>query len=212
MTVLVPTRRALLVGGVAAMTVAALRPARADLTPTPRQTPGPFYPRAKPSDADADLVSVAGRSGRAQGIVTHVAGRVLDRQGRPVSGAVVEIWQCDAFGRYHHPADGGGGDPDFQGYGAVRTGGDGSYRFRTIRPVAYPGRAPHIHFAVAGPGFERLTTQMYVAGEPLNDGDFVLGRIGDPAERARVIVALSPLGAAEPGALAGRFDLVLGAA
>ncbi len=182
----------------------------AALAPTPRQTPGPFYPLSLPLDADADLVTVGGRPVPAQGTVTHVVGRVLEPGGRAIPGARIEIWQCDALGHYHHPLDGGGADPNFQGYGVTVADRDGFYRFRTIRPVAYPGRAPHVHFAVAGPGFERFTTQMYVAGEPRNDGDFVLSRIRDPAARARVIVPLEPADALEPGALLGRFDVVVG--
>jgi protocatechuate 3,4-dioxygenase, beta subunit len=187
-------------------------PAWAALAPTPRQTEGPFYPLSLPLDADADLVSVVGRAGQAQGLITHVFGRILDSNGRAISGAWVEIWQCDALGRYHHPLDGGGADPNFQGYGAVVSDREGLYRFRTIRPVPYPGRTPHIHFALSGRGFDRFTTQMYVAGEPLNDRDFVLSRIRDPAARERVIVQLEPADAVEAGALLGRFDIVVGGA
>lgn len=171
-----------------------------------------FYPLTLPSDADADLATVAGRAGPAKGVITHILGRVLDLSGRAISGARVEIWQCDAFGHYHHPRDGGGADPNFQGYGAVDTDAEGSYRFRTIRPVPYPGRTPHIHFALSGRGFDQFTTQMYVAGEPLNDRDFVLSGIRDPAARQRVIVALRPAEAIETGALLGQFDIVVGAA
>ena len=188
--------------------VALPHPVWAALAPTPRQTPGPFYPLSLPLDADADLVTVGGRPAPAQGIVTHVVGRVLEPGGRGFPTRASR--QCDALGHYHHPLDGGGADPNFQGYGATVADRDGFYRFRTIRPVAYPGRTPHVHFALAGPGFERFTTQMYVAGEPRNDGDFVLSRIRDPAARARVIVPLEPADALEPGALLGRFDVVVG--
>ena len=184
----------------------------AALAPTPRQIEGPFYPLTLPLDADADLVTVAGRGEPAKGVLTHVVGRVLDVDGRAISGARVEIWQCDALGHYHHPRDGGGADPNFQGYGAVVTDREGSYRFRTIRPVAYPGRTPHIHFALSGRGFDRFTTQMYVSGEPLNDRDIVLSRIRDPAARRRVIVTLEQADVIETGALLGRFDIVLAAA
>lgn len=208
------TRRRVVVSALSLAAIAAVRPAGAAALPrTPAQTAGPFYPRTIPLDSDADLVQVAGRAARAAGRVTHVAGRILDEAGRPVRGARVEIWQCDNLGFYHHPRDRRGalgGDPNFQGYGRAAAGDDGAYRFRTIRPVPYPGRTPHIHFAVSGPGFEGWTTQMYVAGEPLNDGDFVLGRIRDPAARARVIVPFAPAPDIEPGALAARFDIVLG--
>ena len=205
------TRRRLMASAASAAAIVVTGRAMAALVPTPRQTTGPFYPLTKPLDSDADLVIVAGRSGPAQGTVTHVIGRVLDPDGRPVRGAFVEIWQCDALGAYHHPRDGGGRDPDFQGYGRTDAGDDGGYRFRTIRPVPYPGRTPHIHFAVTARGFPTLTTQMYVAGEPGNDGDFVLRRIVDPEARAAVIVPLQPAGDVETGALLGVFDIVLGA-
>ena len=160
-------RREFLAAALSATGALALpHPTWAALTPTPRQTAGPFYPLSLPLDADADPVMVAGRAAPARGTVTHVVGRVLEPGGRAVPGARIEIWQCDALGHYHHPLDGGGADPNFQGYGATVADRDGFYRFRTIRPVAYPGRTPHVHFALAGPGFERFTTQMYVAGEP----------------------------------------------
>jgi protocatechuate 3,4-dioxygenase beta subunit len=198
-------RRQLLIG-------AALLPvsAKAALPPTPRQTEGPFYPTKLPLDADNDLVQVGGRSEQAKGIVTHVFGRALDRDGHPLAGARIEIWQCDADGRYHHPADRRGpADPNFQGFGATITAEDGGYRFRTIRPVAYPGRTPHIHVAVLAPSRARLVTQMYVAGEPGNARDGVYNAIRDPEARARVTVALAPAPDLERDALAGRFDIIL---
>lgn len=184
--------------------------ARAALLPTPRQTEGPFYPTRLPLDTDNDLVEVAGRSARAKGTVTHVYGRVLDAEERPVPGAQIEIWQCDADGRYHHPADRRGpADPNFQGFGRTMAAEDGGYRFRTIRPAPYPGRTPHIHFAILAPGRPRLVTQMYVAGEPGNARDGVYNAIRDPAARALVTVVLDKAPNLEPDALAGRFDIVL---
>jgi protocatechuate 3,4-dioxygenase beta subunit len=137
---------------------------------------------------------------------------VLDSNGRPVSQVRIEIWQCDSHGRYHYVDDRSSRplDPDFQGYGTTSSGDDGGYHFRTIRPVAYPGRTPHIHFAVLPPGGKRLVTQMYVAGERANERDPVLGEIGDPEARARVIVPLEAASQVEIGALAGTFDIVLG--
>lgn len=189
--------------------------ALAALLPTPRQTPGPFYPRRFPADADNDLVHVAGHSAPAKGTVTRVAGRIFDRDGRPLAGARVEIWQCDANGRYHHVDDDHPDralDDNFQGYGQTVTDAAGGYRFLTIRPVPYPGRTPHIHFAVSAPGLPRFVTQMYVAGEPGNERDGVLLGIRDPAARARVVVPLEPDAEIGPGGLAGRFDIVLGEA
>jgi protocatechuate 3,4-dioxygenase beta subunit len=134
---------------------------------TPAQTEGPFYPVRLPDDRDADLVRVTGSDAAALGVVTHVQGRVLDRAGQPMGGITVEIWQCDANGRYRHPRDRRAReqDPGFQGYGRAITDAAGGYRFRTIRPVAYPGRTPHIHFKLGIARVELLTTQMYVAGD-----------------------------------------------
>jgi hypothetical protein len=114
--------------------------AMAALTPTPRQTAGPFYPKSLPLHSDNDLVRIAGHEKQADGIVTHISGRVVDSDGRPVPQARIEIWQCDSHGRYHNVDDRSSRslDPNFQGYGTTSSGDDGGYRFRTIRPVAYP--------------------------------------------------------------------------
>ena len=190
----------------------AVAPARgAALGATPRQSTGPFYPERRPLDDDNDLVRVAGHAHPARGTVLHLSGRVLDTQGRPIDGALVEIWQCDANGRYHHPRDrrAVAPDPGFQGYGRNVTAADGGYRFRTIRPVPYPGRTPHIHFAVTAPGERPLVTQMYVGGEPRNAGDFLYRRIPED-RRELVTVTLEPRPGA-PAELAGRFDIVVAA-
>ena len=201
--------RRLVLGSLAAATAGGLlRPAAAVLAPTPRQTKGPFYPLTLPLDSDNDLVRVAGGPKPALGTVTHVAGRILASDGRPVAGARVEIWQCDANGRYHHPGDRNPAPADdrFQGYGQALTDADGAYRFRTIRPVPYPGRTPHIHFRVTGRGFSDLVTQMYVEGEPGIARDFLYGSL-DPQERTAVTVRLDR--AADGKALAGRFEIVV---
>ncbi len=204
-------RRRVVITGLALAGLSIARPAAAALFPTPPQTPGPFYPSKIPLDSDTDLVTVAGRPAPAGGIVTHVFGRVLSEDGRPMAGVQVEIWQCDSFGRYHHPREPrSGADPNFQGYGRMTVGAEAAYRFRTIKPVPYPARTPHIHFAVSGPGMGRLTTQLYVAGEPRNAEDFVLGRLRDPRARQSVIVPFAPAPEIEPGALAARFDIILG--
>jgi protocatechuate 3,4-dioxygenase beta subunit len=176
---------------------------------TPQQTRGPFYPLEIPLDHDNDLVSVAGRSGLADGEIVNVAGRVLDINGRPVAAASVEIWQCDNNGRYHHPGDNRDSVPldgNFQGYGRFVTGADGAYRFRTIKPVAYPGRTPHIHFAVNGAAFDELVTQMYLAGAPQNAGDSLFRRIPDAARPRMLVEFVAVAGGAEP---TGQFDIVI---
>ncbi|MCL4766793.1 MAG: protocatechuate 3,4-dioxygenase [Hyphomicrobiaceae bacterium] len=208
--------RRTVVGGLASTAAMLVLPrapvtaANLPLIPTPAQTTGPFYPVDWLGDADNDLVRVHGEPARAMGQVAHVAGRVLDASGAPVSGASVEIWQCDNNGRYRHPGDRRGSprDSGFQGRGRAVTGADGGYSFRTIRPVPYPGRTPHIHFAIITSA-RQLVTQMYVAGEPLNEGDFLLNRIRDPRQRESVLVLLEPADRLEPGALAGTFDIVI---
>lgn len=178
---------------------------------TPSQTRGPFYPLQLPLDKDNDLTTVTGRSGVARGQVAHVVGRVLNEHGQPVPKARVEIWQCDANGRYRHPGDRDGAplDPNFQGYGEFVTGPDGGYRFRTIKPVPYSGRAPHIHFAVSGSGVAPLVTQLYVEGAPENPQDFLLNGITDPDARRRLIVPFHGDPALRSGELVARFDIVL---
>ena len=185
------------------------RLAWAQLAATPRQTEGPFYPTQLPLDADNDLVAVKGAQAPARGIVTHVSGRILDPSGKPVAGARVEIWQCDSQGIYLHPRDRDQNrrDAGFQGFGSAQAQADGGYRFRTIRPVAYAGRTPHIHFKVLAQNHPALTTQMFVAGEPGNANDFVYRALG--ARAPQVTVALQPAPQAEPGALSGNFDIVL---
>lgn len=172
--------------------IAAFAALRQGFARTPDQTAGPFYPPPgdRFADTDADLVKIEGAVREAGGEVMHLAGRVL-REGAPLADAVVEIWQCDAGGRYLHHRDSGGPprDPAFQGYGALRTGADGAYRFRTIRPVPYPGRTPHIHVRVTLPGGEALTTQFYLADEPLNARDGIWRRL---SEAEREAVALRP--------------------
>jgi protocatechuate 3,4-dioxygenase beta subunit len=210
---LMSRRRVLIVATSAACAgLARPRVALAALSPTPRQTAGPFYPATLPLDSDNDLVRIRGHDGQASGMVTHVIGRVLDVEGGPVPEARVEIWQCDSHGRYHYVNDRASPplDPDFQGYGRTTSAADGRYQFRTIRPVPYPGRTPHIHFTITTTRGTRLITQMYVAGEPLNERDAVLAQIRDPAARARVIVPLDPAPQLESGALAGTFDIVIG--
>lgn len=200
-------RRYLLLGAGSALALSAFGASAAALAPTPRQTRGPFYPPDPPLDADSDLVHVDGHPRRARGTVADVTGRIVDPSGAPIDAARVEIWQCDANGRYHHPrAPADGRDPGFQGFGTATTDADGCYRFRTIRPVPYPGRTPHIHFRVVAPEFPELVTQMYIAGHPMNAGDAIFRRAG--AARERLAVAFES--AADPAIRQrARFDLVI---
>jgi protocatechuate 3,4-dioxygenase beta subunit len=193
----------LLRAGFAAVAPLALTPAAADeRRPTPRMTEGPFYPNTLPTDSDADLTRVSGRAGTAQGTVLDVSGRVVDRGGKPRAGARVEIWQCDAQGQYHH-VGGPEGDGNFQGFGFATTDAEGRYAFRTIKPVPYPGRTPHIHFTVLEGNRRRLTSQMFIDAEPANARDGLYRSLG--AEAKLVTLKLENAGAALRGAL----DIVL---
>ena len=178
------------------------RPAQ-PLRPTPTQTEGPFYPVSLPQDRDSDLLQSGARR-YADGQPTWLEGQVLDITGQPVDGAQVEIWQCDQNGHYHHPGDGGRADPAFQGFGQVKVGRDGRYRFRTIRPAPYSGRTPHIHVKVRLGPHELLTTQLYVEGEPRNAQDGLWRRLA-PAGRALLTVPFQP----GPDGLQARFPIVV---
>lgn len=184
-----PARRALLLRGAGLIAATAapawLTPAlaQATLQPTPSQSEGPFYPLSLPSDHDFDLLRT-GSVTYGKGQPAWIEGVVTDTSGVPVSGAVVEIWQCDQDGHYHHPGDGGRADAAFQGFGRVTVGKDGRYRFRTLKPAPYSGRTPHIHVKVKLDRHDLLTTQMYVAGDPGNAGDFLWRRLSDKGRAA----------------------------
>jgi protocatechuate 3,4-dioxygenase beta subunit len=182
------------------------------LTLTPRQTEGPFYPDKLPLDTDNDLLIVNDSLTAAAGEVTWLSGRILDSKGDPIRNAVVEIWQCDAKGVYLHrgSSDAAKRDAHFQGFGRFLTGSTGEYVFRTIKPVAYPGRTPHVHYAVKLKGRDKFTTQCYVQGEPRNEQDGVLRGISDAKARASVIVPFSPLKGSRAGELTAKFDIVMG--
>lgn len=175
------------------------------LRPTPSQTEGPFYPVALPRDSDFDLLR-NGAMNYGRGQPSWVEGVVTDLQGKPVSGAQVEIWQCDEAGHYHHPGDGGKADAAFQGFGRVTVSADGRYRFRTIRPAPYSGRTPHIHVKVKLGTRELLTTQLYVAGEPGNERDFLWRGLGAQARNA-ITVPFAPA----PDGLRAHFPIAVAA-
>jgi len=200
-------RRRLLLGGAAALASLPLGAAQRALTPS--QTAGPFYPVDPPLDHDNDLTYVTGRSERAAGRISDLTGRVLDVNGESLPGLRVEIWQCDANGRYRHPRDRRevSKDPNFQGFGHTVTDAEGRYRFRTIRPVAYPGRTPHIHAAIFRDGERPFVTQIYVAGEPQNAEDFLFLRVPED-QRPLLLADFEP--SDDPVAeLRAEFDFVL---
>ena len=204
--------RRLLLAGTAASLLAATRSHAATLAATPQQTEGPFYPVSFPADMDSDLVQVRGQAAQAMGTVLHLEGRVLDASGRPLPGTLVEIWQSDAQGLYDHPRQPGRDrrDAAFQGYGRMMADGEGRYRFRTLKPVAYPGRTPHIHLKVATGTGGLLTSQFYIAGEPQNDRDGVFRRAAQSAlQRERIEMRLAPAPGVEAGALATSMDIVV---
>jgi protocatechuate 3,4-dioxygenase beta subunit len=183
------------------------------LTRTPEQTEGPFYPDKLPLDTDNDLLIVNEKITPAVGEVTHLTGKILGPNGDPIRNALVEIWQCDNNGVYLHSGSDGGDkrDKNFQGFGRFMTGPDGAYYFRTIKPVAYPGRTPHIHFAVKMKGHEqKWTTQCYIKGEAKNDRDGVYRGIRDAKQRESVTIDFSPIKSSKIKELAAKFDIVMG--
>lgn len=185
------------------------------------QTEGPFYPYDdKPTDQDGDLVRVTGLDAQAQGQVSHVTGTACRRNGAPLAGALIEIWQCDHGGRYIHRDDPNVARPRdaaFQGYGKVLTDAQGGFRFRTIKPVSYEAtlqaqpiwRTPHIHVAISTRDVRRLTSQLYVAGEPLNVDDILLRDLTDGAQRDGIVRPYTPADDIEAGALKVHYDLVV---
>jgi len=182
-----------------------------ELVRTPRQTEGPFYPDHLPLDTDNDLLVINEGITPAVGVISYVSGRILDAKGEPIRNAVVEIWQCDNNGAYLHSGTSNKDkkDKNFQGFGRFVTGSTGEYLFRTIKPVPYPGRTPHIHYKVKRNGKELLTTQCYIEGHPGNEKDGIWKGLKG-AERKSVTVPFSPLKGSRVGELAARFDLVLG--
>lgn len=183
-----------------------------ELTRTPSQTEGPFYPDHLPLDTDNDLLVVNDSITPAAGQVTWLSGRILDARGEPLRNVLVEIWQCDQKGVYLHSKDQNHPkrDSNFQGFGRFLTGSTGEYLFRTIKPVTYPGRTPHIHFALKQKGREKWTTQCYIEGEPQNEKDGIYKDIKDPAQRKSVTVPFTPMPGSRIDELVARFDIVTG--
>jgi protocatechuate 3,4-dioxygenase beta subunit len=185
-----------------------------ELVKTPKQTEGPFYPNKLPLDTDNDLIVVNETLTPAVGEITHLTGKILDEKGNPIRNALVEIWQCDAKGVYLHTADSDKKkdqqDKHFQGFGRFLTGSTGEYYFRTIKPVPYPGRTPHIHFKIKKGGKELLVTQCYVKGDQGNARDGIYNSVRDPKAREAITVDFAPIKDSKAGELAAQFNLVLG--
>jgi protocatechuate 3,4-dioxygenase beta subunit len=197
--------------GAAALTTPGLFAEELELARTPRMTEGPFYPPKLPLDTDNDLLIVNDSITPAVGEITHLTGRILGVSGEPILNAVVEIWQCDSKEVYlAQGSNGGKNDANFQGFGRFTTGTTGEYYFRTIKPVPYPGRTPHIHVKVKKGGKELLTTQLFINGHPQNKTDGVFRGIRDPLERELVLVDFKPVKESRIGELSARFDIVVG--
>jgi protocatechuate 3,4-dioxygenase beta subunit len=187
------TRRTLVLASAALLAAPALAQTRQLL---PAMTDGPFYPPKRwrsDADWDADLTRTGG-SAAARGEHLALQLQVADARGRVIDGAEVEIWQCDVLAAYRHPgvqAEPGKHDPAFQGFGAARTAADGGVRFRTIRPVPYPGRTPHIHVKLRHASFGELSSQLFLAGDPGNMRDFLWRQL-NADEQASLAMRLTP--------------------
>ena len=183
-----------------------------ELMRTPRQTEGPFYPDRLPLDTDNDLLVINDNITPAVGEITHLSGRVLSTAGEPIRNALVEIWQCDKNGVYIHSRDAarGGLDKNFQGFGRFLTNAKGEYYFRTIKPVPYGPRTPHIHFAVYQGGKRMLTTQMYIAGDAGNARDGIFRSLRDPKLQQALSGEFKPMKDSRIGELVCNWDIVIG--
>jgi protocatechuate 3,4-dioxygenase, beta subunit len=183
-----------------------------ELARTAAQTEGPFYPDKLPLDTDNDLLVVNNAATPAVGEVTWLSGRILGPTSSPVRNAMVEIWQADGHGAYLHTKTSNADkrDRNFQGFGKFLTGSSGEYLFRTIKPVPYPGRTPHIHFSVKTPGHDKFVTQCYIKGEPRNATDGVLKALKDEKAKETLMVSFAPMAGSRIGELTARFDIVLG--
>ncbi len=185
-----------------------------ELVKTPKQTEGPFYPNKLPLDTDNDLLVINDGITPAVGEITHLTGKILDARGNPIQNAVVEIWQCDANGVYLHTGDSDKKkdkqDKNFQGFGRFVTSSTGEYYFRTIKPVPYPGRTPHIHYKIKKAGKELLTTQCYVKDHAGNVRDGIYQSVKDEKAKAAITIEFAKIKASKIGELAAKFDLVIG--
>ena len=183
----------------------------------PTELTGPVFGTDAVTANDADLT--IGPAGEAVGQRIIVTGRLLDGAGSPIRQSLIEVWQANASGRYRHRGDQWPGalDPNFTGGGRVLTADDGSYRFTTIKPGAYPWgnhenawRPAHIHFSVFGRAFtQRLVTQMYFPDDPLFFQDPILDAVPDPVARLRLVAHYDHAVTEASWALGFRFDIVV---
>ena len=177
---------------------------------TPRQTEGPFYPDEMPLDTDNDLLVIGDSITPAVGEVSHLSGTVKNTKGELVKNALVEIWQVGAKGVYLHTKDDRPGrDENFQGYGRFLTDSKGRYYFRTVKPVTYPGRAPHIHVAVTLNNKRMLTSQCYVKGDERNDKDFIYKRLSKVGQKLTT-VDFAPIKESKANELNAVWDIIIG--
>ncbi|MCY2974053.1 MAG: protocatechuate 3,4-dioxygenase [Planctomycetota bacterium] len=209
-------RRFLITTGVFASTLISAPGLFAEqLAITPDMTEGPFYPDHLPLDTDNDLIMLGDSITPAVGIITQLSGRVFGKNGSPIKNATVEIWQCDANKVYLHSRDSkpkaSQQDKHFQGFGRFETNQAGEYRFRTIKPVEYPGRpAPHIHFKVKLGDRELLNTQLMIRDYPGNDRDGIFKNAARKFDRKLFEADFLPIPESKTGELFAKFDLVLG--
>ncbi|HTU38022.1 MAG TPA: protocatechuate 3,4-dioxygenase subunit beta [Acidimicrobiales bacterium] len=183
-----------------------------------RESHSPVFGEGQVEAAEADLTRQ--HDGQPLGERISVSGRLLDSDGRPIAGQLVELWQCNAAGRYRHAGDVHPAplDPNFTGAGRALSGPDGTWRFVTIRPGAYPWgnhpnawRPAHLHFSVFGRSFtERLVTQMYFPGDPLLEFDPIFNSVRDERARSRLLATFDWSSTEETWSLGYRFDLVVG--
>jgi protocatechuate 3,4-dioxygenase, beta subunit len=183
-----------------------------ELTRTPKMTEGPFYPDKLPLDTDNDLLVINDSINPSVGEITHLSGKILSSTGTPIRNAVVEIWQVDHHGAYLHSGTSNANkrDKNFQGFGRFVTSSTGEYYFRTIKPVPYPGRTPHIHMMVKIPGQPKFCTQCFIKGHPGNEKDGILRNLKDKKQYDNIVVDFAPIPGSKLSELAAKFNVVLG--
>lgn len=211
------SRRQMLRGGAALSAAYFMTPGlfAEELLRTPASTEGPFYPDQLPLDKDNDLIIINDSTTPAVGEITNLTGKILLPSGEPAKNVVIEIWQCDANAVYLHSADSGRKqdqqDKNFQGFGRFETNSKGEYRFRTIKPVPYPGRpSPHIHFKVKKGDQDLLTSQLFIDGYAGNQQDGVFRRVGNAEMQKRVSTEFKEVPDSDTYQYAANFDIVLG--